>query len=243
MPESNKYLDILKVLEFGAEGGRETLYRLLPYGEVQFTWRTYGTSIGEDDGGTRGAEGRRRHGWQETSTARDETWGDYTEEFEDISEYLIHRTKALAGLIPEYIDVNFRDQVFKAFVDSLRDPDMCHPQWLFGELNGGGWERWQKQLQLCADYHEITIHSAVFANPIRSICLDYDSVKTVQQLLNAIYLSLLHTTTPARSYGRHWRLYDLVNCQGFVLPHDDRDDRLYDAGIKQGGQWVVYGVV
>jgi hypothetical protein len=60
-PESDKYPDILKVLEFGAEGGGEALYRLLAYGSadqstgcawftlrmdarpgVNLVWRTYG---------------------------------------------------------------------------------------------------------------------------------------------------------------------------------------------------------
>jgi hypothetical protein len=45
---------------------------------------------------------------------------------------------------------------------------------------------------------------------------------------------------PPNTYGKRWLLYDLVNCRPLVLPRDDRADRLFDAGLKQGGQWVVY---
>lgn len=222
MIESEKYLDKLKVIELGAEGGSEALYRLLPYGSANFIWRTYGNGIGENEAG-------------------EEVWEDHSDEYEDISEYLIQRTPSLAGLYPEHVDVGFRDQVFKALVDSFREPGMHHMQRLFGEPNAHGWSRWQNLLQLRASYDEVVIHSAFGMNPIRKICLDYDSVKTVRQMLNTVYLSLLHTFIPTRAYGRLWRLYDIVNCREFVLPHDDRDDRLYDAGITQGGQWMVYG--
>ncbi len=223
MSKSHKYLDVLKVLEFGAEGGSEALYRLLPYGSASFIWRTYGNSIGEDDAG-------------------DEVWEGFSDEFEDISEYLIGRSGMLAGLGPLYIDPNFRDVIFKAFMQSLRDPVQNHAQWLFGELNSDGWRRWQTLLQLRASYDEIVVHSAFGNNPVRQVTFDYDSVKTVQEMLNAIYMSLLHSFMPAATYGRRWRLYDLVECRELSLPRDDREDPLYDAGIKQGGQWVVYGV-
>jgi hypothetical protein len=119
-PNESKYLDVLKIVEFLAEGGSETLYRLLPYGEarrgtggagvaprrdarpgVNFVWRIYGNSIGENDAG-------------------EEVWEDFNAEYEDIGEYLIDREEMLAGLYPRYIDPNFREQIFEAFLLSLR---------------------------------------------------------------------------------------------------------------------------
>lgn len=228
MSKSNKYLDVLKVLEFGAEGGSEALYRLLPYGESRFVWRTFGNSIGEDDAG-------------------EEAWQDYSDEYEDIVEYLNLRAETLAALQPLHIDAEFRDQIFTAFMQSIRQPSSLDTQArLFQTARrwglAGSWPDWQKHLQLRADSDTLVIHSAFGANAITQIIIDYERLRNVQELLDLVYNALLVGSKPPGTYGKQWLLYDLISFDELVLPRDDRGDRLFDAGIRQGGRWVAHAI-
>jgi|GEM_PF-5895002 len=228
MFKSDKYLDVLKVLELGGEGGSEALYRLLPYGESRFVWRTFGNSIGEDDAG-------------------EEAWEDYSDEIEDISEYLNQRQEILAALHPLHIDAGFRDQIFTAFMQSVRQLSSVDTQArLFQTARrwglAGSWPEWQKHLQLTADNGTLVIHSAFGANAITQISIDYEGLRNVQQLLDHVYNALLVGSKPPGTYGKHWLLYDLIGFDELVLPRDDRADSLYDAGVRQGGRWVACSI-
>ena len=224
MIDSEKYLDVLKVLELAAEGGGETLYRLLPYGATQFVWRTYGNSIGEDEAG-------------------EETWEDFSNEYESLTEYLIDRNSMLAALYPLHVDAAFRSEIFMGFFNSVRNARSISPTWLFGETSlFGNWPQWQKLLQLSESYDKIELYSTFTRNPIEVLQLDPTAISSAQHLLNVVYNALLIGVVPQHSYGRRWKLYDLVKCRELNLPHDDRDDSLRQLGITGGGKWVVYEV-
>lgn len=239
-PNESKYLDVLKIVEFLAEGGSETLYRLLPYGEarrgtggagvaprrdarpgVNFVWRIYGNSIGENDDG-------------------EEIWEDFNAEYEDIGEYLIDREEMLACLYPRYIDPNFREQIFDAFLTSLRQTTSVSSTWLFGESQlFGNWPEWQKQLKLTAPQSRIVVYSPFKVNPIESLTLDYSAIRSAQEMLNCIYNALLAAFVARGKYGQSWILYDMVECRQLHMPPDDRDDSLRAAGITSGALLMV----
>jgi hypothetical protein len=219
MIDENEYVDVLKALEFGGEGGSESLYRLLPYGEANFTWRTYGSG-GVDD---------------------EESYeDDYINEYESLTAYLLDSSDTLSGFVPLYIDAQFRDEVFAAFLKSIRSPTMFPRPDIFTETDFYGWPLWQKIFNLRPDYETITVYSAFGPNPIMQLRFAYEEIKNVQILLNCIYNAVVVQSQPPNTYGKRWLLYDLVNCRPLVLPRDDRADRLFEAGLKQGGQWVVY---
>ncbi len=222
-----QYLDVLRVMELGGEGGGETLYRVLPKGEARFIW--YSVSSG----------------------GIDEEWGssagDILGEYEDIVEYLNVHAHLLACYYLEFAVSEYRDTIFGAFMRSLREiqlqkNSMHSIRDVLGENEFGSWSAWQKQLKLTAPYDRLIVHSAFGTSPTLELVIDYDAVKNSQHLLDTVYLGLVHPFAPPGTYGKAWQLYDLINCRSLDFPHDDRRDRLYDAGVKQGGRWVVYGV-
>jgi hypothetical protein len=225
LPEESKYLDILKVIELGTEGGSEILYRLLPFGSAQFIWRTYGTSIGESETG-------------------DEEWSDFGDEYEDIAEYLLKRSQMLIHLIPLYIDTMYRDQVFHAVVDSFRQYFMLSNQGgMFEDTQHGpverNWHYWQEHLKIPREGTQLVIYPTFGPGAFAELRLNYDAIPTVQSLLNITYQALLAGQVPQGSYGKAWQLFDVVGAAALVLPRDDRAERLRAKGILPGSRYFL----
>jgi hypothetical protein len=222
-----RYLDVLKAMEFGGEGGGVSLYRVLPRGEAEFIWYSVGSGNVDDE------------------PFNDD--GDILGEYEDITEYLDNNVAQLAYYYLDFAVPEYRDAIFAAFVRSLREiqrqMNFLHPiRHILGEKDFCSWSAWQKQLKLTAPYDKVIVHSAFGENPALELVIDYDAVKNSQHLLDTIYMGLVQCSAPAGTYGKAWQLYDLINYRNLDFPHDDRRDRLYDAGVKQGGHWVVYGL-
>lgn len=225
--DEDMYLDVHKALQLGGEGGSVTLYRVLPRGEANFVWYAVGSG-GFDD---------------EPFTMDDDILGDY----EDITDYLNQSVSQLAMYYLEYADPAYREQIFSAFLESIRgmrrEPSFLHPlQHVLGDAPAGSWCAWQKSLQLTAPRDRIVIHSGFGESPVLEMAIDYAALRSTQQLLDVVYMGLVGRHAPAGSYGKAWQLYDLISCRQLAFPRDDRGDHLREAGITQGGRWLVHGL-
>lgn len=225
--DDNRYLDVLKALELGGEGGSVTLYRVLPRGEANFVWYAVGSGNVDD----------------EPFTIEDDILGDY----EDITDYLNQNVAQLAMFYLEYADPAYREQIFAAFLKSVRgmrrESSFLNPlEHTLGNAPGGSWCAWQKSLQLTAPRDRIVIHSGFGESPVLEMTIDYAALHNTQQLLDTVYMGLVGRLVPTGSYGKAWQIYDLINCRPLHFPRDDRNDQLRDAGITQGGRWLVHGL-